>query len=92
MILIRLEYKNNVEQFEKVLEEVEEVKDELQRKEIDKSKLLSECWDVIQAVFGIMFLNFSIKEIFKGYKTHLLKLQGRHNDKKIKIDEYVEVS
>jgi len=60
------------EQWEKVLEELAEVKVELEA--ADGSILANECFDLIQAILGLMNNKTTRIDLKKANKTHIKKL------------------
>ncbi|EGT3731184.1 hypothetical protein ACHDL8_003782 [Clostridioides difficile] len=63
------------EQFEKVLEEVLELKEAIELK--DNKKIMEEGLDVIQAIFTLFKVLKIDKEIREGLKLHNKKLRKR---------------
>jgi len=77
-------------QKEKFYEEFKEFTDELERENICIEDVLEEGWDLIQTIWGIMFILVGNLLFAKSYKTHLLKLSKGGTHKNIEIDEYIE--
>lgn len=86
MQIIKLKYRGIKEQFKKIEEEFNELKEQVLAN--NKIEMVKESWDVIQAVFGLLFILLNRSELIKSYKEHVSKLEGRINTKQIEIDEY----
>ena len=80
MYLPTLDLSNvNVEQqWEKVKEELEEVREAFC--DGTKTELLEECLDLIQATKGLIEKIATIKQIETAFMRHQNKLEGRHNN------------
>ena len=86
--IIYLKYKNidNLEQASKINEELLEIiaklfKFERDKSEINKDKLISEIFDIIQASFTMLFNIIEIDELEGYYQKHKKKIIEKYNEK-----------
>lgn len=67
--------KNIIYQVEKIDEEIDEVVEALINNDTDN--IIEECWDVIQAILGLIKIKGLEKEFKKGFEKHKGKILGR---------------
>jgi hypothetical protein len=75
-------------------EELDEVYAEaLSKRNIDKDKLISECFDLIQATWTAVFLFVDDETTLKEHWLikHLRKLEHRDLQERIVIEKYIEL-
>jgi len=80
------------EQFEKVIEEFDEVKEAFNEKM--EEELVEELWDLIQSCLGLLFLILpSFLKFKSSYIKHLLKMRRRASKsvRRISIVEWIKL-
>jgi phosphoribosyl-ATP pyrophosphohydrolase len=90
IIKLDLDKYTKEQQLEKMKEEMNEVVEAFS--EESDSRVIEEIWDLIQACFGLLFMYCSSKMLFvTTYILHTIKMQGRHNEGRIHIEEEMDI-